>query len=154
MAIQLTGAEFEAIRNDFVAVDKDGDGLLTHAEIKEYIKEDNNEKAEFMMRLMDLDSNGVVEFHEFLEMTAFLVYHKGIDQAKLKQMFKALDKDGSGTLDAAEMMQFFEMMYGDIVITNMPSQDDVVALLKSMDKNDDGKVDFEEFVAAFEKCLE
>ena len=64
MAIKLTGAEFEAIRNDFVAVDKDGDGLLTHAEIKEYIKEDNNEKAEFMMRLMDLDTAKILWLQE------------------------------------------------------------------------------------------
>ena len=143
MAIQLTGEEFEKIRNDFVEVDNDGDGRLTKSEIKEYIKEDNNEKADFMMKLMDLDRNEVVEFHEFLEMTAFLMYNKGIDQSKLQRMFKALDKDGSGFLDGDEITQFFNMMYGNIRIPNLPPQDDVVALVKSVDKNEDGKVNFE-----------
>ena len=154
MAIQLTGEEFEKIRNDFVEVDNDGDGRLTKSEIKEYIKEDNNEKADFMMKLMDLDRNEVVEFHEFLEMTAFLMYNKGIDQSKLQRMFKALDKDASGFLDDGEITQFFNMMYGNIQIPNLPPKDDVVALVKLVDKNEDGKVNFEEFVKAFEKRLE
>ena len=151
MAIQLTGEEFEAIRDAFAAVDKDGDGQLTKSEMREHIKEDNNDKADFMMKLMDLDNNEVIEFLEFLEMTAFLVYDKGIDQPKLKRMFKALDKDGSGFLDSGEMTQFFKMMYGNIRVPNFPSQDEIAELLKSMDPNDDGKVDIEEFVKYFDK---
>ena len=119
--------------------------------MREHIKEDNNDKADFMMKLMDLDNNEVIEFLEFLEMTAFLVYDKGIDQPKLKRMFKALDKDGSGFLDTGEMTQFFKMMYGNIRVPNFPSQDEIAELLKSMDPNDDGKVDIEEFVKYFDK---
>ena len=153
MALQLSGEEFVAIRDDFVAIDKDGDGLLTKSEIQEYLKEDKHDKADFMMKLMDLDCNGVVEFHEFLEMTAFLVFHKGINECKLKQMFRALDKDGHGFVSTEEMIRLFDILYEDVLIENLPSHEEIVALIKSLDANGDGKVDCEEFVKGFEKYL-
>ena len=154
MALQLSGEEFVSIRDDFLEIDKDGDGQLTRSEMQEYLKEDKHDKADFWMKLMDLDCNGVVEFHEFLEMAAFMEFRKGINECKLKQMFRALDKDGNGFLSTAEMMQFFEMMYADVLIDNLPSLEEIVALIKSLDTNDDGKIIYEEFVKGFEKCLE
>ena len=103
MALQLSGCEFEAIRDKFLAIDTDGDGQLTREELSESFGKDKTDKVEFTIKLMDLDNNGVIEFHEFLEMVAFLEYKKGITVQKIKQFFQALDEDGSGTLSAEEI---------------------------------------------------
>ena len=96
MALQLSGNEFEAIRDDFLCIDKDGDGQLTREEMLELLagKEEN---LDFMMRLMDADRNGTVEFHEFLEIMAFLNYNKGLNARTAGQFFRALEPGTLGT---------------------------------------------------------
>ena len=154
MALTLTGKEFEAIRDDFVAADKDGDGILEKSEVQEYIHADNQDKTDILIRLMDLDQDGVIEFHEFLEVVACIVHRKGISNSKLKQIFKSMDKDGNGLLDADEMIQFFDMMHEHILIPHLPSHERLVELINSLDKNSDGKVDLNKFVEAFEDCCD
>ena len=135
-----------------MAADTNGDGMLSREEVQEYIHTENQEKTDFMIRLMDLDRNGVVEFHEFLEVVACIVHRKGISDAKLKHIFKSMDKDGSGKLDADEIIQFFDMMHEHILIPNLPSHERLVELINSLEKDSDGKVDFNKFVEAFEDC--
>ena len=154
MALTLTGEEFEAIRDDFLAADTNGDGMLSRSEVQEYIHSDHKDKTDLMIRLMDLDRNGVIEFHEFLEVVACIVHRKGISDSKLKQIFKAMDKDGNGLVDADEMILFFDMMHEHILIPHLPSHERIVELINSLDKNSDGKVDFNKFVEAFEDCLD
>ena len=79
MAFQLTGEEFESIRIDFLAIDKDGDGLITRDELLIFCEGKKEEHVDFMMKFMDVNCNGTVEFHEFLEIMAALTYHKGIN---------------------------------------------------------------------------
>ena len=150
MALQLDGHEFEAIRDKFRAVDTDGDGQLTRAELSEHFGNDNSDKVEFTIKLMDLDNNGVIEFHEFLEMTAFLDYKKGISVDKIKQFFRALDEDGSGTLSSEEIRKFHKVM-SNCTIVNSPisSDEEVEKLVSKLDINGDGKIDCEEFILGY-----
>ena len=150
MALQLDGHEFEAIRDKFRAVDTDGDGQLTRAELSEYFGNDNSDKVEFTIKLMDLDNNGVIEFHEFLEMTAFLDYKKGISVDKIKQFFRALDEDGSGTLSSEEIRKFHKVMSNCTILNSpMSSDEDVEKLVSKLDINGDGKIDCEEFILGY-----
>ena len=150
MALQLDGHEFEAIRDKFRAVDTDGDGQLTRAELSEHYGNDNSDKVEFTIKLMDLDNNGVIEFHEFLEITAILDYKKGISVDKLKQFFRALDEDGSGTLSSDEIRKFHKVM-SNCTIVNSPisSDEEVEKLVSKLDINGDGKIDCEEFLLGY-----
>ena len=56
MALQLDGNEFEAIRDKFLAIDTDGDGQLTRAELSEHFGNGKSDKVEFTIKLMDLDN--------------------------------------------------------------------------------------------------
>ena len=150
MALQLDGHEFEAIRDKFRAVDTDGDGQLNRAELSEHFGNDNSDKVEFTIKLMDLDNNGVIEFHEFLEMTAFLDYKKGISVDKIKQFFRALDEDGSGTLSSEEIRKFHKVMSNCTILNSpMSSDEDVEKLVSKLDINGDGKIDCEEFILGY-----
>lgn len=149
MALQLSGNEFEAIRDDFLSIDKDGDGQLTREEMLELLS-GKEENLDFMMRLMDADRNGTVEFHEFLEIMAFLNYNKGLNARTAGQFFRALDKDGDGYLTVEEIKYFYEMM-GKDTEDKGPCNSEIEALVQSLDTDGDGKIDFEEFQNGIDK---
>ena len=149
MALQLNGDEFETIRDDFVATDKDGDGHITREEMLEVLEGVKDDKIDYMMKVMDLDCNGSIQFHEFLEIKAFLVYNKGLIEATTRHMFRELDRDGNGFLSAAEIKRYYEVMRDvDLVdLTKyMPSDKDIDELIRSLDHNGDGKIDYKEFL--------
>merc|ERR1712066_1175792 len=99
------------------------------------------------MRLMDLDANGSIEFHEFLEMAAFWEYNKRITEAKIKQMFSALDRDNNGVLSIGEVKKFCDMVYE--INENRPSSEDIQKLIQKLDANGDGQIDCQEFMKGY-----
>ena len=147
MALQLSGEEFETIRDNFLRIDKDGDGQLTKDELTEYFGTANLERVDFTLRLMDLDRSGAIEFHEFIEMVAFLEFNKGVTEDKLRQFFKAMDADGNGTLSAKELRSFYQSVIGLNALG--PSQEEVEKLIASLDMNGDGNIDCEEFIQGY-----
>ena len=147
MAIQLSGEEFETIRDNFLRIDKDGDGQLTKDELTDYFGTANLERVDFTLKLMDMDRSGTIEFHEFIEMVAFLEYSKGVTEEKLRQFFKAMDVDGNGILSAKELRNFYQSIIGLNALG--PSQEDVEKLIASLDLNGDGNIDCEEFIQGY-----
>jgi len=89
------------------------------------------------------------EIREIMNDAAFM--KELIESAK--QSFKLHDKDGSGTLEARE---FYYVLKEINSAFNLPSPnvDDVNNALEFFDKNQDGKIDFEEFVKLMKKILE
>merc|ERR1712018_527673 len=152
MALQLASAEFEKIKDIFRTIDDDGDEKLTKEELTNYFGKDKHEKVDFILKLMDLDRNGTVEFHEFLEMVAFLDFNKGIKEWKIKQFFRALDADGNGVLSADEIRRFYKVMEKCAVLNSkVPSNDEIEKLISSLDSDGDGKIDCEEFIKGYFK---
>ena len=152
MSLQLTTEEFVAIKHEFLEMDKNGDGKLTRSEIERIYKNNKNGQVDFMMRLMDLDANGTIEFYEFLEMAAFWEYNKRISASKIKQMFLALDRDNNGVISVKEIRQFCDMIYK--INGHRPSSEDIQGLIEKLDTNGDGNIDCNEFLkgyADFEK---
>lgn len=62
--------------------------------------------------------------------------------ASLRQAFAAFDKDGSGTIDASELKQCLKAM------GKHPDPLELEELLRQMDTDGNGVIDFEEFAAA------
>jgi Ca2+-binding EF-hand superfamily protein len=149
MALQLTGSEFEAIRDDFIILDQDGDGRITGKEMLEILEGKKEEHLDFMMKLMDADCNGTVEFSEFLEIMAFLSYNKGLNTRTAAQFFRALDKDGDGHLSVEEIKSFYEMM--ECSDEKVSSKAEIEKLVQSLDTDGDGKINFEEFLEGIDK---
>lgn len=64
------------------------------------------------------------------------------DKAELEQVFRSLDNDGDGVIEKEELIQAFEMHYRDHTAL------DINAILKLIDTNNSGKIDFTEFLVA------
>ena len=152
MALQLTGKEFEVIRNEFLEIDKDNNGLLTKDELKIFFSggDDNrsDDEIDYMMKMMDLDKSGTIEFPEFLEMVAFFEYTKVPYEVQVTQMFKALDKNGDGFVSAEELQHLWTIFTNGNY--NLPGEEEIADIVNSIDINGDGKIDYSEFMNALD----
>ena len=151
-AVQLTGEEFEEIRNDFIEIDKDGDGILTNQEIREFLREENEDRSdediEYMMKIMGFNESTTIQFLEFLELSAFFDYNKSSYKKQVNQMFKAIDKNDSGFISALEIKRLWHVFANDN--TNVPSEQEISIIIESLDRNGDGKVNYNDFMRKFD----
>ena len=60
--------------------------------------------------------------------------------AECKQAFNIFDKDGSGSISAAELSSALN------ALGQSPSEEDIARMLKEIDKDDSGEIDFNEFL--------
>lgn len=60
-----------------------------------------------------------------------------VREDELRQAFKVFDIDGNGTIDEKELRATMKKLGEQL------SDDDVRAMIKAADRNDDGKVDYE-----------
>lgn len=65
-------------------------------------------------------------------------------KAKVKEMLQALDKDNSGFLDHEELKTGMLQIYAEMDFKC--TDEDVTKMMESVDKDQDGKVNLEEFM--------
>eukprot|EP00358_Blepharisma_japonicum_P007134 CAMPEP_0202942832 /NCGR_PEP_ID=MMETSP1395-20130829/3072_1 /ASSEMBLY_ACC=CAM_ASM_000871 /TAXON_ID=5961 /ORGANISM="Blepharisma japonicum, Strain Stock R1072" /LENGTH=95 /DNA_ID=CAMNT_0049639535 /DNA_START=1073 /DNA_END=1357 /DNA_ORIENTATION=- len=88
------------------------------------------------MKEVDTDKNGFVDYTEFLK--AALNMEKVLSAENLKTAFKVFDRDGSGSISAAELRKILE--------GSVPSDDRVWnEIISEVDQNGDGEIDLQEF---------
>lgn len=92
----------------FKSLDKNGDGHLSKEEILEGYEEHfgipiNEEDVDNMMRNVDIDGNGVIDYTEFVMAT--MNEKNMVNNEKLMQAFKMFDKDNSGTITPDEIRE-------------------------------------------------
>merc|ERR1712150_198292 len=124
--------------------DTDGDRYISYQELKYHLRSLSKEIVDFYMKILDISSNGVIDFPEFLEMYAYLTLHKKPNKTQMKQMFKALDKDNNGYISASEIKTACKMFSFDK--SNEAVESKVDNIITSMDTNGDGRIDPNEFI--------
>jgi len=140
MSDTMTDAELTSLQKTFKTLDENGDGVITVAELTNAINkwgghEHKNPDTEYLFNMMksaDLDGDGALSYNELL-MTC--VQRKlNAKEERLWSAFCKLDLDADGTITKAEIEQVLNTK-------------DAQALIAEVDKNGDGKVDYEEFIA-------
>ncbi len=81
---------------------------------------------------LDLDGSGTISYNEFL--TSIIDSRKILTEDRLEKAFKMFDRDENGLLSVDEIKSFFG-----------GNEKTWKKVLKEVDKNGDGEVDFEEF---------
>ncbi len=129
----------------FQGIDKNSDGVLTMKEIKEgftILTKNKNmsiteDELKTLFNEIDLDKNGLVNYNEFL--TATLDYKNTVKREQIYEAFRNFDSDKSGKLSFKEITEVIQPQTSDDV-------DYLQDLVKQFDKNEDGEIDFEEFL--------
>ena len=137
----VTKEERTELMKQFIAWDKNGDGVLSKEEIvlgyKNAYGSVDEDEIDNMIKSVDLDGNGVIDYNEFL--TCTLNRDKIISKANLQIAFNTFDKDGSGAISIDEIMLIFKKAINNV------DKSVFEKMLKDADENGDGEIEFEEF---------
>ena len=145
MATRLKEKEIKELKRMFLEIDTDKDGTLSVSEIKKcFIKlnEENhlnisNKEIEDIFKSIDINNSKKIEYTEFI--TSMLEESSYCKEEKLMEIFRMIDRDGSGKISKDEIKK---------TLNNQKiREEDLKNFIKKFDLNGDGEIDYYEFVA-------
>merc|ERR1712151_363364 len=145
IAGQLSEERIKGLRETFTSLDENGDGLLTVAELKAGLEQagmaDAPEDLQAIVDGLDGDGSGYVDYSEFLAATLDRRCHLQEDVCRIAFDIFDLDNDGKITLAEIKQVLAVDGVSDAIGLTTAKG------IIDDLDKDGDGTVDFEEFMA-------
>lgn len=142
VATQMQSKDLVELRNQFEALDKDGDGTLSREELKQGLSSMSlgSEDAEMLMSHIDSDGSGELDWTEFI--AAALDSKQYQKKEVLWSAFRVFDVDGDGKISKSELRAVLEVGNGVGI-----EEEQLKELIAEADQDGDGSIDFEEFCA-------
>ncbi|XP_071165749.1 calmodulin-like isoform X2 [Mytilus edulis] len=142
-AAELAEDQIAEFKEAFNLFDKDGDGTISCTELGTVMRSlgCNPTEGELkdMIKEVDADGSGCIDFPEFLEMMAKRLQDVD-EEAELREAFKVFDKDGSGSISKAELKLVMENLGEKL------TGEEIDEMMAEADKDGNGEIDYEEFV--------
>jgi len=143
-ASNFSEQELKKLYRRFKLLDKDGSGTLTTEEFLSIPDLALNPLLERILQIFDKNKDDEIQFEEFISVLSTLS-DKGTKEDKLKFAFQVYDIDGDGYISNGELFRVLKMMVGTN-LTDTQLQQIVDKSVLEGDKDDDGRISFEEFV--------
>merc|ERR1712110_1099647 len=147
IASQLTDDGLRQLKDLFMSMDDNNDGTLSIGELKDGLQKAGVSlppNIDHIWEQIDTDGSGVIDYTEF--MAASMDKRKYMEEDVCWKAFKSLDMDSSGTLDREEIMRLLVgESVADLVQCEL-TEHEVDEIMKEVDLNGDGKIDFDEFM--------
>jgi len=145
IAESLSEEEIGGLKELFKMIDTDNSGTITYDELKNGLKRVGSELKEpeiqALMDAADIDNSGTIDYGEFLAATLHM--NKLEREESLVSAFAFFDKDGSGFITIDELSQACQQFgLSDVHLEDM---------IKDVDQNNDGQIDYSEFAAMMRK---
>jgi len=143
MAWSLSTEERKELRQQFLSMDKENKGTITHTQMKQILEENfhvDSHEAEALFKSLDTDNDNEIAYSEFL--AAALQGRVKVHEDLLRKTFHKFDADQTGKISADELKS---------VLGDHFEGRDVEELIREADTDKDGTVDYDEFLAYFHK---
>ena len=120
-------------------MDLNKDGVITFDELKQGLSKMNVnlelDEVKELFQALDSNNDATIDYTEFLSCS--INEKKYLKEERLYEFFHSLDKDHSGKLSLNEIKSAFG---------NEANSETINQLLKKVDKNGDGEIDYNEFL--------
>merc|ERR1711971_62500 len=141
---QLTEEQVADFKEVFSLIDKNADGAITIKELGSAMRSmgqsPTDEELQEMIKEVDSNGNGTIEFSEFLSKMAGKMAFSPISEKEIYDAFRVFDKDGNGFISPAELRYVMSKM-GQVI-----TDDEVDQMIQEADLDGDGQVNYREFV--------
>jgi len=145
IAQRLSEKEILALKKTFLELDKNQDGVVTYAELREGIAQLSMKSMPSdlrdMMGKMDTNGNATLDYNEFLAAT--MNTKRGTEEDMCWQAFRSFDLDGSGKICRNELAQVLSSNTG---VKDIATPDALAKVLAECDGDGDAEIDFQEFM--------
>jgi len=144
VAQQMKDDDIESLQNTFRSLDQNGDGVLSTEEIRQGLTKQGMKvpKAlEDLIKSVDMNGSGSLDYTEFL--AASMEKKLYMQRDVCWNAFRTFDLNGDGKITRDELSQ---VLNGNSVKTTL-GEDKIESLIREVDQDGDGEIDFEEFVA-------
>ncbi|XP_030380725.1 uncharacterized protein DDB_G0286299 [Scaptodrosophila lebanonensis] len=149
----ISKGQMREFREAFRLFDKDGDGCITKEELGTVMRSLGQfarvEELQEMLQEIDVDGDGNVSFEEFVDILSNMAYEdkSGLSSAdqeerELRDAFRVFDKHNRGYITASDLRAVLQCLGEDL------DEEDIEDMIKEVDVDGDGRIDFYEFVHA------
>ena len=143
MVENLTDEKIMEFKAAFELFDKDRNGKITSKELGTVMRglgqNPTEEELKQIIREVDLDGNGTIDFKEFLCLMVKKMKDTDTDE-ELLEAFKVFDRDGNGFITSHELRNIMNSLGEGL------SPEEIEEMIKEADLDNDGQIDYEEFV--------
>jgi len=102
----------------------------------------NDEELEDMIRAVDLNGDGEIDFDEFISLMRLRMDERQRDpEEDLRDAFNMFDADRSGFIDRDEVRALMKKLAQTL------TEEEIDAIMEEVDTDGDGEISFEEFRA-------
>ena len=126
----------------FREIDKDGNGVIAKSELMRIFQEQkgntfSESEVERIVDMVDTNDSGLIDFTEFV--VAASNEEELLKRQRLENAFAYLDSDKNGYITIEEVRQFLD--------GTEETKDELKKIFDEVDKNGDGKISKNEFLA-------
>ncbi|KAF8820420.1 putative Calcium-dependent protein kinase 34, partial [Cardiosporidium cionae] len=144
MAANLNSEEIQGLHDVFLAFDKTKEGTIRLAELKLAMQkrmEISEKEVAVIFNSMDSSGDEQIYYSDFL--AAMLETRLDLYDGLIRSTFEKFDVDHSGYVTLNNLKEIFGDAYMDVTMEE---------IIKKFDKTGDGRLDYEEFLAAIHGC--
>uniref|UniRef100_A0A8C3FZN5 EF-hand domain-containing protein n=1 Tax=Cyclopterus lumpus TaxID=8103 RepID=A0A8C3FZN5_CYCLU len=145
---ELAQAELDELQEAFKEFDYDQDGYLNYKDVAECMRTMGYMPTEMelleIVQQIKMRMGGLMDFEDFTELMGPRMMGETADMLGLKELqsaFAQFDLDRDGKINQDEMKEAIKSMLGEKL-----KKGELEEIIKELDINADGSIDFEEFV--------